>query len=133
MRLRIEPLLPESKKQRGFFEGGVVPLICFYQEGMDHHSSDDIQQVREWLKIEFNSEMVVINGKANKVGKSTKRELNKGFLEAVIDWMTDQGYQTELLNPKEYKYWRDKIFPVGGVDNYIDYLLELGKLKLSTG
>ena len=34
--LKITPVLPESDKQRCFFEGAVVPLIVHYQEGLDH-------------------------------------------------------------------------------------------------
>jgi hypothetical protein len=30
--LKITPVLPESDKQRGFFEGAVVLLIAHYQE-----------------------------------------------------------------------------------------------------
>lgn len=129
-RYKIERVTPESNKQRRFFEGAVLPLIAYYQEGMHYENSSDLEKVREWLKIEFNGEMVVIKGKAIKVGGSTKGKLNTGFLERVIDWAESQGYQTELLNPAEYKHWHAAIFPFGGPDNYIDYLLELGKLKV---
>lgn len=129
MRFEITSLSPESRKQRGFFEGAVVPLLTYYQEGMDHRNGDDKARVRDWLKIEFNGEFVVINGRSVKVPQSTKGKLQAGLLERVIDWMTDQGYRTEVLNPDEYKHWRDTIFPHGGPDNYIDYLLELKKLS----
>ncbi len=127
-RLKIEPLLPESIKQRGFFEGAVVPLIAYYQEDLDHRNDEDCSRVREWLKIEFNPQMVVIDDKVHKVPGSTKGKLQEGFLEKVMDWMTDQGYKVELLNPDDYKDWRDRIFPHGGPDNYIDYLAELNRL-----
>lgn len=129
-RIRIEPYTPESRKQRAFFEGAVIPLITYYQEGLDHTDSDDCRKVREWLKLEFNGEILRIGEKIQKVAKSTKGELQRGFLEKVLDWMNDQGYQTELLQPNDYKKWRDEVFPFGeGPDNYIDYLLELKKLK----
>jgi len=72
LRLHITPELPESGKLRRFYEGAVVPLIAFYQEGMDHRSGDDRRSIREWLKEEFNGEMVVIGGKTHIVGKTTK-------------------------------------------------------------
>lgn len=128
IRIKIEPLTPESNKQRRFFEGAVVPMISFYQEGLDHHKPEDNAKVRDWLKMEFNPEYVVIDGKSTKVPGSTKGKLAKGFLEKVIDWATDQGYKTEFLNPNGYKEWRDTIFPMGGPDNYIDYLVDLKKL-----
>lgn len=129
IRFKIDPLTPESRKQRSFFEGAVVPLIVYYQEGWDYKDSDDCKKMRGWLKNEFWAEFRIIGGKSVKVAKSTKGELNKGFLEAVIDWMNDQGYQTELLMPADYKHWKNKVFPFGGPDNYIDYLLEIKKLK----
>jgi hypothetical protein len=128
VRLIIEAMTPESIKQRGFFEGAMIPMITFYQDFLDHRNRDDNRKVREWVKIEFNGEFVVIGGISAKVAKSSKGELNRGFLERVRDWMDDQGYKTELLNPKDYFYWRDKVFPNGGPDNYIDYLVLLNKM-----
>jgi hypothetical protein len=127
MRVVIEPATPESAEQRRFFEGAVVKLITFYQEGLDYRNSEDCRKVRDWLKLEFNGEIVKVAGKTQKVAKSTKGALAKGFLDRVIDWMADNGYQIELLNPDEYKTWRDEIAQIG--DNYIDYLLSLNRLK----
>lgn len=129
IRFKIDPLTPESNKQRGFYEGGVVPLITYYQDGLDYHKWEDCKQVRSWLNLAFNGEFKVIGGQSVKVPKSTKGVLNKGFLERILDWMEENGYQTELLVPSDYKYWRDAIFSTGGPDNYIDYLLSIGKLR----
>lgn len=128
MRLKIEPLTPESDKQRRFFEGAIIPFFTYYQEGLDYRNPDDLETVREWLKIEFNGHFVTIKGKSHKVAQSTKGALNSGFLDRVMDWMVDQGYQVDLLNPNDYKHWRDAIRPHGGPENYIDYLKELRKL-----
>jgi hypothetical protein len=127
MRLGIEPATPESAEQRRFFEGAVVKLITFYQEGLDYRNSEDCRKVRDWLKLEFNGEIVKVAGKTQKVAGSTKGKLAKGFLDRVLDWMAENGYQVELLNSDEYKRWRDEIARIG--DNYIDYLLELRRLK----
>lgn len=119
----------ETLKQRRWFEGALVAMVCFYQEGMDHHSSEDLAKVRDWLKIEFNGAIVEVAGKAHKVGASTKGELNSGFTERVIDWMADQGYKVEYLNPDIYKDWRDRIRVLeDGPDNFIDYLVSVKKL-----
>jgi hypothetical protein len=131
MRFEITPLTPESTKQRKFFEGAVVPLVVFFQEGMDHRNTEDLRRMREALKIEFNGEFVPVGSKGvKKIGKSTKGELNKGFLNRVIEWIEDSyGVDPkEVLNPKEYEKWRDEIFPYGGPDNYVDYLVSIGKL-----
>ncbi|MEK7180116.1 MAG: hypothetical protein AAB706_01460 [Patescibacteria group bacterium] len=127
IRLEITPITPESSKQRRYYHGAVIPLIAYYQEGMHHTNPEDLAQIHEWLKCEFNGEMVLIKGKAHKVGKSTRGGL-VGYLEPILDWMSEQGYKTELLNPTNYEYWRDTIFPNGGPENYIDYLVEIKKL-----
>lgn len=126
MAFELKPLVPESKHQRGYFEGGVCALMTYFQEGMDYRNYKDINKVREWFKIEFNGDYVEIGGKSHKVAKSTKGELNLGFLERVIGYMEDNyGLNPEALNPERYKKWRDTIHPFGGPDNYIDYLRDI--------
>ena len=89
--LKITPVFPESNKQRRFLEGAVIPLVTFYQQGMDYRNSDDNRKVREWLKQEFNGELVWVKEpkkgtKAVKIGKSTKgRDALQKFLERVMD------------------------------------------------
>jgi hypothetical protein len=130
MPFELVPLLPESKDQRGFFEGAICPLVAFYQERMNHHDSKDVKKVREWLKIEFNGEMVEISGKVNKIAASTKNKLNQGFLERVEGYLIDNyAPPKEVFDTKKYDHWKDTIFPYGGPDNYLDYLIEVGILK----
>ena len=131
IRLTITAELPESGRLRRHFEGAVVPLIAFYQEGMDHRSSDDRRKIREWLKEEFNGEMVEIGGRVHTVAKSTKgRAVLNPFVERVIDWLTENyAPPAEALDPEKFKHWRDTVFPLGGPETYIDYLVELHILK----
>lgn len=131
-RVGLSLLLPESTKQRGFFEGGVCALVAFYQEGMNHLDPEDIKTVREMLKIEFNGVFVKIGGKSTKIGGSTKGELNEGFLDRVIDWMEEEyGIdRAVVLNPATYKDWRDRVYPEGGPSNFIDYMVEIGLLQI---
>lgn len=125
--LQITAMFPESKKQRNFLEGAVIPLITFYQEGYDHTKWEDVRKVREWLKVEFNGEMIIVDGKQNKVAKSTAgRAAMQSFLERITEWlMENYSPPAEALEPKRYKIWRDTIMPYGGADNYIDHLREL--------
>lgn len=126
MPFELKPILPESSKQRGFFEGAICPLLTFYQEGMDYRNSKDVKKVREWLKLEFNGEMVAIGNKVHKIAKSTARELNKGFLERVEGYIIDNyAPPEEALNPTKYKHWKDTVYPYGGADTYIGYLVDL--------
>ena len=130
MPFEIKPLMPESIKQRGFFEACLCPLVTFYQEGMDHHSNDDIKKVREWLKLEFNSEMIEVGGKVHRVAQSTKKKLNRGMLEKIVGYLEDNySPPAEALDPGFYKDWRDRIYPYGGPDNIIDYLISLNILS----
>jgi hypothetical protein len=130
MPFELRPIFPESTRQRGWFEGALVPLVTFYQEGMDHRNSKDRDKVREWLKIEFNGELVTIGDTVHRVAQSTSQKLNLGFLERITDWlMTNYAPSNEALDPKAYKRWHDKVFPYGGPETYIDYLLELNLLK----
>lgn len=125
--MTLKPKQIESGRQRGWFEGGLIPLITFYQDGMDHHNSEDNDRVREWLKMEFNADFVEIGGKTHKIAKSTSGELQE-VIERVLRWAEEQGYQTEVLEPQRYKKWKDEIYPYGGPDNYIDYCLEIKTL-----
>ena len=128
-RYKIERLTPESRQQRGFYEGAVIPLIAYYQEGFDHNEWHDCKEVRNWLSREFNGEFRVMAGTSVKMAKSTKGELNRGLLERVLDWMGENGYKIELLNPERYKKWKNEVYPYGGPESYIDYLVECGELR----
>lgn len=61
--------------------------------------------MREWLKAEFNGELVVIDDKMHRIGKSTKgREALNAFLERVIGWLIDNyAPPAEALDAKSSK------------------------------
>jgi hypothetical protein len=129
MPFELKPLLAESEDQRGFFEGGICPLVAFYQEGMDYRSYKDRKKVRDWLKIEFNGDLVALAGKTHRIAKSTKNKLNDGFLERVQEWFIDNySPPKEVFDTSVFKNWRDKLRPLGEskAETYIDYLLEIG-------
>ena len=76
----------ESSKQRGFLEGAVIPL-WIYLDGNDYKDTIKQKQYHEYMKEEFNPEMVKISGKMVKVGASTKGQLSGeyGIVNKVID------------------------------------------------
>ena len=126
----IRQIMPESNKQRGFFEGAICPLVAYYQEGMDYRNSENIREVREWLKVEFNGDFVTIGGKSNKVAQSTKNKLSDGFLERVIEYLIENyAPPYEALDPKKFRDWKDRIYPYGGPEDYLSYLKEINILK----
>lgn len=125
----IERITPESREMRGFFEGGVVALACYYQDNLDHRNNEHLKIMREWLKQEFNSEYVTINDKAHLVSKSSKgSKVLRELINKTVEWLEEQGANTDVLNPEEYKHWRDAIFPFEGPENYIDYLVSIKKI-----
>jgi len=129
-RYRIERITPESQKQRGFLHGAVYPLWVYLDEN-DHRDSNIIDHYHHEAKKEFNGGMIVRDGEMEKYGKSTKGVLNKGYLDRVIDnleahYGIDRGI---VLDTKQYKHWKDDIYPAGGPDNYVDYMVEIGLLK----
>lgn len=129
VRFRITPILPESGKLRGYFEGCLVPLITVYQDGLDHRRSEDCDKVRE--KAEFNSEFVNIAGRSVRVGKSTKgREVLKHVVEKTQECLIDNyAPPVEAMDSESWKRWRSSVAPFGGPDHFIDYLVELSILK----
>ena len=135
-RFKIEQLLPESSKQRGYFEGALIPLYMFFQENMDHRDTSQHDLAREQVKMAFNADLKLnpITGSIEKIAKSTKgRAVLKRVSEDLQDWLVEQyEVRPEILDPKNYKYWRDAIFPYGGPDNYIDYCVEKGILRDKT-
>lgn len=127
----LKAVLPESQKMRKWFEGAIVPYFAFLS-GMDWKDAKVLDDARELIKIEFNAEMVVWNGEKKKIGRSTKgRENLNQVAERVLEWIMDNGGNPKVVDPKEYKHWRDTIYPYGGVaDNYIDHLIECGELEI---
>lgn len=129
MPFEIVPLLPESVKQRGFFEGAVIPLWAFLDKN-DYRNSNVLKKYHEYSKLEFNPEIVIIGGQPRKVGGSTKRKLNEGFLEKIIGYLEDNyGIDSsKVLSPQLYKKFRDEIYPSDTAmkyDTFIDYMIDI--------
>lgn len=130
-RFTLEDFIPESNKQRGFYHGAVLTLWA-YLDMKNYKDPSVLDSYHELAKMEFNPEIIVTKGKSVKVGKSTKGELNHGFLEKVIDNLVDNyGIEREkCLLPKDYKYFKDKVFMDGKYDTYIDYLIDLKRIPI---
>lgn len=131
IRFKIDPFTPESRAQRGWFEGALIPFLTYFQENMDWRDTDDRAKVCHVIKTEFNGVWATVGDKRGKVPKSTKGELNRGLIERIMDWAGEQGYPIEVLDPNIYKDWRDRIYPQGGAATFIEYLEEMGKLHRS--
>ena len=130
IRLKIEALTPESKKQRGFYHGAVITLWA-YLDGKDYRDNSILEKIHEIAKEEFNPEIFFLNGKQHRIGKSTKGKLNDGFIDTIIDYL-EESYgidRMKVLNPDLYKKYRDEIYSEGKYDTFIDYMIDLRLLK----
>lgn len=127
-RYRIERITPESRKQRGFYHGAVLSLWA-YLNGWDYKDHEIIDFLHHEAKKEFNGEMVMLDGRKIIRGKSTKGKLEK-YLDRIIDYLEEEYAidRNVVLNNNEYKKWEDTIYPFGGPEHYLDYLIELNKI-----
>jgi hypothetical protein len=128
---RIFDLIPhESVKERRFFEGAVIPLATYFQEGRNYKDSDDRRIVRECLAQEFLPEYTMMNGKQYKTGGSTKGKLRDDLTERVISWLEEQyGIdRSACLYPEMYKDFMDRIYINGEYEDFIDYLFKTHRL-----
>lgn len=121
----------ESKDMRNFFEGGLVPLYLFFT-GRNWRDTNFHDDAREEIKRGFNGEMRKnpLTGKWETFGKTSIGELQR-IIHELEDWLVE-NYQMpdEAVDTKKYENWRDTIFPRSGPDNWIDYLLTTGTLKM---
>lgn len=130
-RVHVEPVTIESKKIRKFYHGAVIPLIA-YLNNLDFKNSSVRASIHEYLKIEFNGELIEIGGNVRKIGKTTRNQLNSGFLEGVIQWVEEQYglNRKDVLDSDEYFKWRDELYPFTDCpETFIEYLKSLNKLK----
>lgn len=132
-RFVLSDLLPEeSRKQRNFFEGAVIPMWV-YLDGKDYKDSATCKDYHEVAKLEFNPKTVIVRGKARVIGGSTKGKLQREeIVDKVIDMLEEQyGIDRVLvLNPADYKHWRDTLRSFKDVPfNYIEYLISMKKLS----
>lgn len=130
--IAIQDRVPESRKQRAYYHGAVLTLWA-YLNGQNYKDGDEIGFLHEHAKREFNGEIVLVEGKPVKRGKSTvglmndNDQENSGYLERVISYL-EENYgidRTKVLNPKHYKDFKDRIYMEGKYDTYIDYLKDL--------
>lgn len=124
IRYVLTPLMAESRNQRAFIHGAILPLWCY----LDHNDYKDaavLEHYYEIAKVEFNPQIFTTRFKAYKIGGSTKGKLNEGFIEKIIDFLEEQyGIdRSKVLSPDLYKEYRDVLRPFENVpDNFIDYM-----------
>lgn len=132
IRLTMDRETPESRVQRKMYHGAYLPLWA-YLDGKDYKNYQVLADLHEVAKLEFNPAVIVVGGKSKKIGKSTKGDLNKGFMQRFLDNLIENyGIDpAKVLNPEHYKHFKDAIWPFSTkYDTYIDYLIDLKLLPL---
>lgn len=125
--VRLEVQEKYTDEMRKYFEGCLVPAFYYMHPKSGWTSFAD---AREVLKLEFAPgarEIADKDGNWVKVAPSTT-EMSKtrftAFVEAITDWMRENGMPESVLDSEEYKRWRDT--------NYTDlYYPPLRRLKES--
>jgi hypothetical protein len=126
--LRLTVLLPESRAMRKFYQGAVLHLWA-YLDGKNHKDWRVVKQYEKLAKIEYAGEIFITHGRTYKMPGSTRGKLDE-ITEKVI-CMLEEEYGIErmkVLDPEHYKDFRDRIYPAGEYDTYIEYLIALNRL-----
>lgn len=127
--ITIEKKKKESAQQRKFYHSAVLSVWC-YLDDKDWRDKEVIDAQHEVAKIAFNGEIVVSGGISYKIGKTSRGGALGELTEAIIDFLEDQYAvkRQDCLDPVQFKYWRDVIFPTGSHDFYLSYLASINKL-----
>lgn len=128
-RAYIQTTQPESRKQRGYLMGSLIPLLA-YLDGNDHKSSEITEWYFEFYKKELTPVALIVHGKAQLFGKSTKgSEALNHFIDKLQDYLDEQygiKRDSQIVNPDEYKLFRDTIYPfTNEYDDFIDYAVKM--------
>lgn len=129
----ISSLLPESRQQRRYLEGGLIPLFVFFQ-GNDYTDTAQIEDARQDIMDEVLgvSRLNRLTGKVEVHAQSSK---GKDNLNKVCEWLIAYLFEQydcphKAVDHEQFKVWRDTIYPEGGPDDWITYLIETGVLAL---
>lgn len=121
--------IPDSKKQRGFYHGAVIPLWA-YLDGKDYTDHRVLNDLHEVAKMESNGIVIVVNGEPRKIGRTTSGKLRDGYIDRVIAYL-EQNYGIDrmaCLNPEDYKRFMAEVYSFGKYETYIDYMIDVGTL-----
>jgi hypothetical protein len=122
----LTPQKRESKKMRGYLEGGIVPSYCKWQYDIDPRDrSSQTAETRRWLfKRDFNGEILKSrDGTPLSVPQSTKGVLFD-VTQKYVDYATEHG--APIPNPELFKMWRDEYSMELRFKTFHDFLDFLG-------
>lgn len=129
LRAEINVLTAESRKQRKYLHGGLIPVYA-YVNGLDWKDDKVLDWLFEVAKKEFTPEAIKVDGKVHVVGRSSKggRALSE-LTDKLYDYLTEQyAVNPKAIDPNEYKRFQDEIYAIGEYDSFVDYCEKLGWL-----
>lgn len=108
--VRLEIMVKPTDEMRKYFEACLVPVFYYMHP---HSGWKSFADAREVLKLEFAPgarELTLLDGSKLRIAPSTTK-LSKhrftAFVEAITDWMRENGVSESVLDSEEYKRWRD--------------------------
>lgn len=112
-----------SRSQRGYLEGAIVPVYCYWQYGIDPRQPNE-EKVRDLFKLDFWYEIVKKrSGEPEKVMLSWRKQQAE-VLDKYTAWAQENG--APVPNEKLYKLWRDTYSMDTRWVHYWDWLDFLG-------
>lgn len=121
-----------SQQLRNYFEGCLVPVYFYTHPEVGWET---FRSARNSLKKEFLPKIydIGLDGLRYETTPSLadlNREKWENFINAITDWMIENGVNPELINSDAYKQWRDAN-PFDRVYPPLEKLIESYKLNLS--
>lgn len=113
--IKLEPIDKITPEIRKYFEGCLVPAFFYFHP---HSHWKNFADAREAIKLEFGPggrTISDIHGQPIKVAPSTSNMSNKRFalmVESLTQWFMENGMPLDVLDPEEYKRWRDTNFDI---------------------
>jgi hypothetical protein len=111
--VKLEIQEKPTTEMRKYFEGCLVPAFFYLHPGSGWR---DFADAREVLKLEFVPGVRTIEdteGNSVRIAPSTAdigKQRFSQMVEAITDWMRNNGVEEALLDSEEYKRWRDTNF-----------------------
>lgn len=108
--VKLEVQEKMTDEMRKYFEGCLVPAFFYMHPKSGWNSFGD---AREVLKLEFSpgvKEILDRHGNTVRISPSTADMSKKrftDFVEAVVEWMIEQGIEHGVVDSQEYIRWRD--------------------------
>jgi hypothetical protein len=123
----LELITPESRQQRKYLMGGLMPLLV-YLDGNDYRDDETLEHYFEHYKAEFTPEVLKIDGKIQTFGKSTKgAKALRNFIDKLQDHLNENygiSYDNPAINPDKFVEWRDTI-SMSTTESYIEYCVKM--------